>query len=60
MPLGEIDFTMLRQMCRRGRLTAYLRNTSLNFVLSKPYGSYELPESKQKGNAKQNNILAYQ
>lgn len=49
--LGEIDFTMLRQMCRRGRLTAYLRNTSLNAILSKGNGSFGVQENSTKRNA---------
>lgn len=40
---------MLRQMCRRGRLTAYLRNTSF---LSKGSGSFEVQDSKQEKSTK--------
>ncbi|KJA19185.1 hypothetical protein HYPSUDRAFT_204763 [Hypholoma sublateritium FD-334 SS-4] len=50
----EIDFTMLRQMCRRGRLTAYLRNTSLKLILLKSDSSPEIPDSNQKNSAKRN------
>lgn len=52
--LGEIDLTMLRQMCRRGRLTAYLQNTSLNVILTKGDSSAELSASKQKKSTKRN------